>query len=357
MKRLRSSTSPRIQSFCMQNRRVNDDTINEIHSILHTERVNLSRITKCVLVASIHRVMKGIWYRILSINNDELDDLASAVGQDWESLLPILVTLKLVKQYEGKFRIVKKEWDLFCLGFDKGFKLHFEHYQPRRGLKQWFVCYGRPTYNGPGKQIRACANRKFAYAMLPYNSSQDIKQKQNIRMLNNIIHSTVLLRNEEINSTTTQSNVDAIDNEAIDLTQVPTDTTILSKTKSDISFALQLDLRRRPRLSRSGATEIKVHERKQATELERIMIMFTAKRWGWNSSLHTNAEDQRIARASCRQIAYDYGFQRELAKFQLYKWEKQLNRGIQNGKEGGKGETPLSRASAGSKKGTLHATL
>lgn len=165
-------------------------------------------------------------------------------------------------------------------------------------------------------------------------------------MLNsNIIHSTVLHRNEEINSTTTQSNVDAIDNEAIDLTRVPTDTTILSKTKSDISFALQLDLQRRPRLLRSGATIIKVHKRKKSFQTVTYNDYIHCKEVGLEFIV--TYEDRRSKNCTCCKIQYDYGFEHELVKFQVYKWEKQLNAGIQNGKEGGNSQTQLSRSSVG----------
>ena len=61
------------------------------------------------------------------------------------------------------------------------------------------------------------------------------------------------------------------------------------------------------------------------------MVLFTAKRWGWSDPTITQKRRQRIARAACIQIAYDYGYQKELASSQLEKWEILLNKSIGNG--------------------------
>ena len=61
------------------------------------------------------------------------------------------------------------------------------------------------------------------------------------------------------------------------------------------------------------------------------MTLFAAKQWGWEDSTITQKARQIIARAACIQIAYDYGFTRELASTQLVKWELILNKSIENG--------------------------
>ena len=62
---------------------------------------------------------------------------------------------------------------------------------------------------------------------------------------------------------------------------------ILDETKNAMSFALALDLDRQPRMNGQGTAVTPVHDRKQARENERMMVLFTAKQWGWKDpSLH-----------------------------------------------------------------------
>ena len=54
-----------------------------------------------------------------------------------------------------------------------------------------------------------------------------------------------------------------------------------SKVEEAIAYSLALDLEREPRLDRAGVNEIEIHKRNQVNEQERVMILFTAKLWGW----------------------------------------------------------------------------
>ena len=109
-----------------------------------------------------------------------------------------------------------------------------------------------------------------------------------------------------------------------------------------------LDLDLRPRMNRQGTAEVVVHSQKQAKENERMMVLFTAKKWGWKDpSLHSKRR-KRIARAACRQVAYDYGYQKELAAAMLPKWESLLHNAIDTG-EVSDSQNPLSPQHSGTK--------
>ena len=123
---------------------------------------------------------------------------------------------------------------------------------------------------------------------------------------------------------------------------------VLTKIEKEINFAMTLDLTRRPRIIRSGLGEVQIHGRKQASNLERTMVLFTAKRWGWMDPALTRKKQQRIAKAACTQIAYDYGFKSLLASTQLTKWNLLLNDSIENGVL--HRDNPLSPLHIGSKK-------
>jgi hypothetical protein len=80
-----------------------------------------------------------------------------------------------------------------------------------------------------------------------------------------------------------------------------------SKLDEAIAYGFGLNLEREPRLDRAGVNEIEIHKRKQVNEQERVMILWTAKVWGWQDPSLKKRERMRIAMAACRQVAYDYG--------------------------------------------------
>ena len=87
----------------------------------------------------------------------------------------------------------------------------------------------------------------------------------------------------------------------------------INNVDNDIEFALALDLERRPRMNRSGTERIEVHRRKQACENEKMLVLHIAKLWGWkDESLHPRRR-MKIARATCTQVAYDFGYAKPLS--------------------------------------------
>ena len=83
------------------------------------------------------------------------------------------------------------------------------------------------------------------------------------------------------------------------------------EVEPQIQFTLALDLGRRPRLNRCGTSNIIVHKQKQARQVEMLMIVTTAKLWGWEDDLLNPKRRVRIARAVCKQVAYDHGYERQ----------------------------------------------
>ena len=52
------------------------------------------------------------------------------------------------------------------------------------------------------------------------------------------------------------------------------------------------------------------------------MALFTAVKCGWNDSSVTLKMKSIIAKVTCSQVAYDYGFKNSFAFSQLPAWEK-----------------------------------
>ena len=65
----------------------------------------------------------------------------------------------------------------------------------------------------------------------------------------------------------------------------------VNKFEDEISFAIALDLDRFPRLTRDDTCVIKMHKKNQDLLNERILVLFTAIRWGWND--YDAANNQR----------------------------------------------------------------
>ena len=105
------------------------------------------------------------------------------------------------------------------------------------------------------------------------------------------------------------------------------------QVEPQIQFALALDLGRRPRMNRSGTTQIVVHKQRQAKQVERLMIITTAKLWGWEDDSLSSKRRVRIARAVCKQVAYDHGYERPITHNMLSKWEQSLRSAVLNGSE------------------------
>ena len=70
---------------------------------------------------------------------------------------------------------------------------------------------------------------------------------------------------------------------------------------------------------------------KQANERARYMCINTAILWGWRDPVLTNKQRCRIAKAACRQVAYNFGYRKPLGSSQMPAWYGMLNRAILSG--------------------------
>jgi len=113
-----------------------------------------------------------------------------------------------------------------------------------------------------------------------------------------------------------------------------------------------LNLQRTNRLSRDGSTQILLHDRRQAKAIERMLVIFTAEKWGWNDPKKTKKESLRIAKAASQQVAYDRGFKTTLAFSRLPFWRQSIDDIIDGSVPDAK-NNPLDSNHAGRKKYTI----
>lgn len=278
-----------------------------------------------------------VWWRILPIEED-YDDVAFGMGLQWEDFLPLLLHGGFLytekRSTVNSYLLNHFSWQTFCFSFvpstrstrrqdDSLARLNLGYFVNKKGTRTHFICRGRPTFPSPGKQLQAVADGSFVF--LDIRSGGNLKRR--VATHARLLLSTYLMHryNAGTNSIVLQprkesNNVD-VDNAD----------TLYSDTENAISFALALDLDRRPRMNREGTSEVAVHNRKQALETEKMMCLFTAKRWGWKDPAIHCKKRKRIARAACRQVAYDYGYATELSSSMLPQWEGRLHSAIDTG--------------------------
>ena len=61
------------------------------------------------------------------------------------------------------------------------------------------------------------------------------------------------------------------------------------------------------------------------------MVIHTAKLWGWQDDSLTAKKRAKIARAACRQVAYDAGYQHPLSHVMVKVWHEALIKFISEG--------------------------
>ena len=96
----------------------------------------------------------------------------------------------------------------------------------------------------------------------------------------------------------------------------------ISQVDAEVNFALALSFTRTLRLSRNSEDEIVIRKKKYASKNEKMIALFIVIKWGWNDSSVTFKMKTMITKATCSQVAYDYGFKNSFATSQLPVWER-----------------------------------
>ena len=272
------------------------------------------------------RMKRGVWFRVLP-TEDTFDDICDAMNQDWEDLLPLLIDHGLlacdirddVKNYMFKINT----WELFQTTHRETLDMRRTPVRRDGAPRVWYICLGNPDYNNPLHQEKAIKQKEFAYQEFDSSSPKDKLLARELRAkAKEILLSNATAR---INKAKESKEKDKARDKVLQQASDP------SKFEEAIAYSLALDLEREPRLDRAGVNEIEIHKRNQVNEQERVMILFTAKLWGWQDPSLTKRERMRISMAACRQVAYDYGHCKTPGYTMLPKWEAEVNASIATG--------------------------
>ncbi len=169
--------------------------------------------------------------------------------------------------------------------------------QPRA----YFFCLGDPLWSNPINQNK---NEMIVLVQLPPEGKQ-LRTKIK-RTVNGILRRRLIGRvNGECSLLHVADSADAVTITTVAGMEEEQVVTLANIFEERISFALALDLNRRPRVSRTKEGFIPILPRKQADERSRHLVIHTAMRWGWRDPFLTQSRRLEIAKAACRQVAFD----------------------------------------------------
>ena len=270
-----------------------------------------TEVSKALLLECFGTLKEGIWWRVLPLD-DMYDDIVSGIGIDWQYLLPLLISsdllfTKIIKSSK-RYLVSRDLWNDTTRAYDGPLQMgyythHYKEDGKNKTVIQDFICRGRPIFKSPTKQLQKVHAGVFVYHQLSHRPGGATRRVVTA-------HATTIVRTnyiERVAAAEVAATTAAVAAKAAENARIVANVSI--EVEPQIQFALALDLERRPRLNRSGTSEIVVHKQKQARQVERLMIITTAKLWGWEDDSLCPKQRIRIARAVCKQVAYDHGYE------------------------------------------------
>ena len=229
--------------------------------------------------------------------------------------------------------VVCDQWDELLQSVQKFVRCQIPHCRTRRGGKTSFLLLGEPRFSNPLKQqqeggalicLEEEQGRRMARSLVR-KLKVDIKNSAQ-RILQLRDHRRVTANNTRAGNGNANQGDDENELETAAVIDLVSD-----DLNEKIEHANALDSDRRPRLSRTDAKVIPVHNRKAADEKARQMIVATALVWGWCDPCNTHRRRLFVADAVCKQVAHDLGCCGKSAMTQLPNWCAELNESINDG--------------------------
>ena len=176
------------------------------------------------------------------------------------------------------------------------------------------MCFGKPLFSAPRRQIDAIKNGKFALSSIRILNTIDYKLREQLQ--HHFDKNPIELNNEttslfDINSD--NGGITTIDNIQKNCTPasaiIPSTPRLSLKSGDLISAALSLDLRLFPRPSRLNNNQfIDLKKTQISSQSLKLILLITAKNLGFDHYTIRYATKMQIAKAASRMIAYDNGF-------------------------------------------------
>lgn len=191
------------------------------------------------LVRSIlEQSIRGLWFRILPVDGHE-DDICVGTGVEWQYMLPLLVKCGLLRSRVTS--VVKDvhcdngQWDGMAKSFSAQIKVEITCIRTWYSRRSYFYCVGKPLYKNVFEQEAAIGSGKLV--SIPRVPSRILMQAVK-KAASDVINSRLVQRVQPNPPT-------PLNDEQI--------ARVAQSIHDHINYAMALDLKRRPRLSRSNA--------------------------------------------------------------------------------------------------------
>ena len=225
---------------------------------------------------------------------------------------------------EGDISTVKEvhveqlRWDKFGRGVASSVRLQTTAIRKKNQPRVHFFCLGDPIWVNPMTQNK---NVTIVSVELHPDGGKELRTKIK-RTVNGILKRRLVSRVNGEGSVEVANSTDATSiTDTTAATMEEEEVISLATTLEEgIEYALALDLNCRPRVTRTKEAFIPILDRKQADEKSRHLVIHTAMRWGWRDPFLTKSRRLEIAKAACRQVAFDRGFTSPLAHSRLPYW-------------------------------------
>jgi hypothetical protein len=179
--------------------------------------------------------------------DDSYNDIVTATGIEWHFLLPLLLKVGLlsfrVSSVVRETLVMHNQWEELAKAISKHVRLQITKVRLQESKNiQYFFVLGNPLYKNPILQQKEC---KFTEISIPNKSHTERKFSMAIR------HMAEKIINLRLVSRVTHQGIQQEDQgEEMGEEEVRE---IAVNVDSQINYALALDLKRRPRLSRTNA--------------------------------------------------------------------------------------------------------
>ena len=139
--------------------------------------LSIEQQTMELIQLAFRNLSEGVWWRILPVEDELLDDIGVGIGlDDWEDLLPLLVHSGLLytrmKTSVSRYYIDHYSWDTLCVTFDGGGgrRLTKGMFKDANNIRHHFLCLGQPFFVSPHKQLQAVSRKEFAFLEVKPNN-------------------------------------------------------------------------------------------------------------------------------------------------------------------------------------------
>ena len=329
--RLRRKKLVKNEELTVLNERKRAKTHHNTRLRLHSRLPRIDNNPTTQLYHCINQMIPHVWYKIVPSSPTDVDNFAHSIGLSWSLVQRLLLHLKYLYKYKDSYRINVTKFKELEQDISMRGEVHIGSVHPYKQKKVYYICYKSPIFTNPALQSK----NKFNLSNLRYDDPY-------MRRLKRAIVNTLEINGENDRDTIPHAGIETSTDTTTENAsmEVATPTlqqyipTINERIETEIGSALSLDLSSFPRLQRSNPEKlITITKSKLATSQEKLIILLTMERWGYNSSDRTYDDRIRIVTAASRLIAYDNGYKKTFSVRTVLRWKENVTDQILTGIE------------------------